>query len=85
MEPFRSRLRPSGRILERLHDEHVRVMVRHMPADDLTGMDVDDYRDVPEPVDVPEVDEVPGPDDVHPDRAEILQDFRYESFRPIQS
>lgn len=84
VEPLWRRSGPSRRVLERLDDERGRVVIGYMPADDLAGEDVDDGREVPEPVGEPEVGEVSGPDDVRAERAQSLEDVLDARFGPAE-
>lgn len=51
------------------------MVVRDVPANDFSSMDVDDGRHIPEPVDEPEIREVSSPDDVGTDGTQNFENI----------
>ena len=84
VEPPRRPAGPPDGVQEGVGDQGGRVVVGHVPADDLPREDVHDRGDVPEAVPEPDVGEVPGPDHAGAQRAECGQDVRDECVRPPQ-
>ena len=71
----------SHSVLEGVNDECGRVVVGNVPTDDLSRVDVDNSRHIPESILKPQVGEIPGPDDIGRYWTDDLEDVFHSGFR----